>query len=102
MEFQTSFYNDSCREQPNKEHLNTKFLSYEKLINAIEELETKGIISFDEFKKLSHLDRKQKYFAVPNYTMMEKAIIKLKTSEVEKQNLLNILESQQFMKTVKR
>ncbi len=49
--------------------------SYEKLVAAIEGLETNGIISFEEFKKLPYYEIKKQYFSVPNPTMMDKTII---------------------------
>ncbi|MCZ8285793.1 MAG: hypothetical protein O9353_10100 [Bacteroidia bacterium] len=50
-------------------------MSYEKLVAAIEKLETDGIISLDEFEQLPFIQKRKQYFSVPNPTMMEKAII---------------------------
>lgn len=60
------------RKSPN---LNSRMLSYEKLLVAIEQLEIDGIISFDEFKIMPFHEIRKQYFSVPNPTMMDKAII---------------------------
>lgn len=56
-------------------HLANGTFSYEKLVAAIEKLETENIISFEEFKKMPYHEIKRQYFSMPNPTMMERAII---------------------------
>lgn len=56
-------------------HLANGVFSYEKLVAAIENLESDGIISFEEFRKLPYYEIKKQYFSMPNPTMMDKAII---------------------------
>ena len=60
-----------------EEHRINKPLSLENLIAAIEELESKNIISFENFKALTFLEIKRKYFSMSNPTMIERAIIKI-------------------------
>lgn len=60
-----------------EEHRINKPLSLENLISAIEDLEHNNIISFDDFKKLSFLEIKKKYFSMSNPTMIDRAIIKI-------------------------
>jgi|ERR1051326_5384057 hypothetical protein len=58
-------------------HLNNKMISLDNLVSAIEELEAKSIISFDEFKELSHGEIQKKYFLMPQYKTIVKAIQKI-------------------------
>lgn len=58
-------------------HQYRKMLSLENLILAIEDLEAKGIISFDEFKELTYKEIRDNYFLMPNSTSLSKAIIKI-------------------------
>ena len=60
-----------------EEYRINKPLSLENLITAIEDLETEGIISFENFKGLTFLESKKKYFSMSNPTMIERAIIKI-------------------------
>jgi hypothetical protein len=55
----------------------TEMMSYDKLIAAIEQLETDGVISFNEFKELPLFVIRKHFFQMTNSTMMRKAIIKL-------------------------
>lgn len=61
----------------NEEHRVTKMISLENLIIAIENLETKGIISFEEFKQLPYKDIQSRFFAMPQPKTIHKAIIKI-------------------------
>lgn len=56
-------------------HLVNGVFSYDKLIAAIEKLESDGVISFEEFKKLPYYEIKRQYFSMPQPTMIEKAKI---------------------------
>ena len=56
---------------------NTKMLSLDNLIIAIEELEQNGTISFDQFKNLPYHKIKRCFFAMPHPTQIQKAIIKI-------------------------
>lgn len=60
-----------------EEYRINKPLSLENLITAIEDLVSEGIISFENFKGLTFLEIKKKYFLMSNPTMIERAIIKI-------------------------
>ena len=56
-----------------RQYLNHKMLSLVKLIEAIEELDKKGIISFEEFNKLHYSEIQKRFFTLPNPVQVEKA-----------------------------
>jgi hypothetical protein len=82
-----------------EDNRNTKMLSSENLILEIEKLEVEGIISFEDFKALPFSDIQQKYFAMPNYTMMQKAIIKISDKRNGKTDLSFFSTTKQIIDT---
>ena len=91
-----------------EEHRNTKMLSADKLVEAIEALEADGVISFDEFKALPRHEIFKKYFAMPSAMMMEKAIIKITDKRSGKEGYSTIttkqtiIENGEVVKTITR
>src|SRR5688572_25823628 len=73
-------------------HLNKKMISIENLISAIEDLDSNGIISFEEFKELKYTEIKKQYFLMPNSTQVTKAIIKIEDKRAGKKGFSEYTE----------
>lgn len=74
------------------EKRNTKMLSLESLIVEIEQLENDGIIQFEEFKQLKFNAIKERFFAMPQFTQMKKAIIKIEDKRNNKEGPSKLTE----------
>ena len=69
----------------NKHHMNAKILSFEKLIKAIEDLDEKGIISFENFKALHFSKINSKFFSLVAPEKVDIAILTIDYKRNEKQ-----------------
>lgn len=58
-------------------HLNSRFLTFENLILAIEALENDGIISFEDFCKLEPYIIREQFFSGAHPTLVIKAKAKI-------------------------
>jgi hypothetical protein len=65
-------------------------ISFDDLVIAIEELEAKKIISFDEFKVLPFHEIHKRFFAMPHPTTMRKAIAKIQDKRDGKEGLSEV------------
>lgn len=71
---------------------NTKMLTLEALVEAIEQLENDGVLTFENFKKLNYQEIKEHYFAMPARLQLKKAIIKIEDKRNNVKGLSELTE----------